>query len=66
MNSPRFNSRSDNRLWRCGVTAYVEETSGSAKPSGRNAYGMHPCHTNYRGGYAEQFVEMHASGLDPA
>eukprot|EP00957_Ditylum_brightwellii_P039490 2987450-Ditylum_brightwellii.AAC.1 len=27
-------------LWRCGVTAYVEEASWSAKPSGCSAYGM--------------------------
>eukprot|EP00957_Ditylum_brightwellii_P006981 529104-Ditylum_brightwellii.AAC.1 len=26
---------------------------------------MSPCHTNYKSGYAEQFVETHASGLDP-
>eukprot|EP00957_Ditylum_brightwellii_P197817 15069763-Ditylum_brightwellii.AAC.1 len=51
---------------RCGVTAYVKETSRSAKPSGRSAYGMLSGHTNYRSRYAEQFVKTHASGLDPA
>eukprot|EP00957_Ditylum_brightwellii_P058708 4452060-Ditylum_brightwellii.AAC.1 len=35
-----FKSRSDDRLWRCGVMAYVEEASVSAKPSGHSAYGM--------------------------
>eukprot|EP00957_Ditylum_brightwellii_P160150 12192111-Ditylum_brightwellii.AAC.1 len=35
-----FKSRSDDRLWRCGVTVYIEEASRSAKPSGRGAYGM--------------------------
>eukprot|EP00957_Ditylum_brightwellii_P104914 7996396-Ditylum_brightwellii.AAC.1 len=66
--SPRhgFDSCSDDRLRRCGVMAYVEETSGSAKLSGHNTYGMAPCRTNYRSGYTEQFTETHASGLVPA
>eukprot|EP00957_Ditylum_brightwellii_P003518 266467-Ditylum_brightwellii.AAC.1 len=41
------------------------QDSRSAKPSGCSAYGMLPCRTNHRSGYAEQFAEMHASGLDP-
>eukprot|EP00957_Ditylum_brightwellii_P057871 4388083-Ditylum_brightwellii.AAC.1 len=48
------------------VRACIKEASGSAKLSGRIMYGMPPCHTDYRSGYVEQFVEMHASGLDPA
>eukprot|EP00957_Ditylum_brightwellii_P034807 2637676-Ditylum_brightwellii.AAC.1 len=42
------------------------EASVSAKPSGCGAYGMPPCRTNYRSGYAEQCAKTHASGLDPA
>jgi hypothetical protein len=38
----RFDSRSDDRLWRCGVTAYIEEASGSAEPSGRSMYVVSP------------------------
>eukprot|EP00957_Ditylum_brightwellii_P063726 4835985-Ditylum_brightwellii.AAC.1 len=41
------------------------EASGSAKLSGHGAYGMPPCCMNYRSRYSEQFVETHASGLDP-
>eukprot|EP00957_Ditylum_brightwellii_P005317 405772-Ditylum_brightwellii.AAC.1 len=45
---------------------YIEEASGSAKPPSCSAYGMPPCLTNYRSRYAEQIVELHDSGLDPA
>eukprot|EP00957_Ditylum_brightwellii_P191877 14606885-Ditylum_brightwellii.AAC.1 len=47
------------------VCTCVKEASGSAKPYGCGAYGMPPCRTNYRSGYAEQFAETHATGLDP-
>eukprot|EP00957_Ditylum_brightwellii_P193912 14767697-Ditylum_brightwellii.AAC.1 len=56
----------DDRLWRCGVTAYAGETSGPSKPSGHGVHGMPPCRAKYRSGYAEQFVKMHSSGLDSA